>query len=241
MDLPVGARVRVWTCLNETVEGTVYTVDHTTGMLVLQCTPVPPVGGNCSMRMVNAGHLTATEVLEAPADGGALGPHGRISSAKELERKEAKAMRDAERALSQINFNASGEAQAIFDALARTMDCEWLGLSIVIYDQVQIDPPYAPAQCVRLHGCPAGALERVQKVLEGERRKLVQLAKRDSASSAAAAGEAAREHRSSSSSSSAPVAAVKQPLEQPQSLPPPQQQQQQRAAEGKRKSGHRKG
>lgn len=86
------------------------------------------------------------------------------------------------------------EAQALFDALAKTMPCEWRRAAaegqagkggqeakhgeIAVLECVVVRPPYTPADCAALPGAEAqaaaasGALERVRKVLKAARERL---------------------------------------------------------------------
>jgi protein LSM12 len=62
------------------------------------------------------------------------------------------------------------EAQDIFDALARTLPCRWQDRNIVVMDEVVIAAPYK--QCAGVDGVDPRAVERVQKVLANEKKKL---------------------------------------------------------------------
>ena len=62
------------------------------------------------------------------------------------------------------------EAQDIFDALARTLPCRWQDRNIVVMDEVVIAAPYK--QCAGVDSGDPRAVERVQKVLANEKKKL---------------------------------------------------------------------
>ncbi|KAI9216644.1 anticodon-binding domain-containing protein [Blastocladiella britannica] len=71
--------------------------------------------------------------------------------------------------LARFGVGVDPSAQLLFDALAKTMSCRWHDATIVVMEQVLVDAPYTPSAC---RSKDARALERVRKVLQGERRKL---------------------------------------------------------------------
>jgi len=65
------------------------------------------------------------------------------------------------KAASKIGVGASKEAQTLFDALAKTMDCRWDKDCIVISKlNIIIQPPYQPNDC---HGGTPEAQARIKK------------------------------------------------------------------------------
>ena len=83
----------------------------------------------------------------------------------------AAAPQQAELDASKIGEGVTKEAQAVFDALCKTMPCRWAGKAITVLDEVTVAPPYTPeaTSTERPHG---PLLERVRKVLQAERRRL---------------------------------------------------------------------
>ncbi|GAA5890130.1 hypothetical protein JCM8208_002709 [Rhodotorula glutinis] len=65
----------------------------------------------------------------------------------------------------------SGDAQKLFDALARTLPVRWAGESIVVLDEVVVDKPYDVGNVKGAKGS-AERVERVRKMLEGIRNRL---------------------------------------------------------------------
>jgi len=88
----------------------------------------------------------------------------------EHEKREKEAYEAMERAMEQLNPNASPEGQFIFDALARTLECNWKDNSILVLDQVCIDPPYEASTCHSLDG-DQNSLERIQKIVSGLKKR----------------------------------------------------------------------
>ncbi|KAL3662668.1 hypothetical protein V7S43_012512 [Phytophthora oleae] len=159
----VGAKVRVITTGKETFEGVIFTLDPVANFLVLE----EQDGAKTKTRIFQLAALQKVEVLE-PAPAGLMLTLPAISE-DELQRMEHRNKGLAERALASIGQGVSGEAQSIFDALNKTMPCEWEGANIRVMGEVVIKPPYQPQNCVSAN---TQVLSRVKKVLEGEKSKL---------------------------------------------------------------------
>jgi len=84
--------------------------------------------------------------------------------------REMKAMVAAEMELDSLNFEVDPQIQQLFDRLRNIFPCRWRGLEIVLFDSLSIAPPYDVVK-VRNGGNDDG-MERVKKVLAGERKKL---------------------------------------------------------------------
>lgn len=84
------------------------------------------------------------------------------------------ALERARQQLEATNPNASEEGQQLFMALMRTMACKWVnGGDILVLEEVLISPPYTSESCaLQSHSGSTSTLERVRKVLGGERAKL---------------------------------------------------------------------
>ncbi|KAL4110758.1 hypothetical protein PRIC1_002446 [Phytophthora ramorum] len=164
----VGAKVRVITSGQETFEGEIFTVDTVANFLVLE----EQDGAKSKTRIFHLEALQKVEVLEpAPAGLQLTLP---VISDEELQRMEQRNKGVAERALASIGQGVTGEAQTIFDALNKTMPCEWEGANILVMGEVVIKPPYHPQNCVSTN---TQVLSRVKKVLEGEKSKLKKITK----------------------------------------------------------------
>ncbi|CEG36128.1 Uncharacterized conserved protein [Plasmopara halstedii] len=159
----VGAKIRVETNKHETFEGTVFTLDPVANFLVLE----ERDGAKLRTLIFHCNALQKVEVLEEAPSGLMLKLP--VISADELQRLEQQNKEKAEKALASIGQGVTGEAQAIFDALNKTMPCKWEGNAIRVMGDVTIKPPYHPQNCMSTNNL---VLSRVKKVLEGEKSKL---------------------------------------------------------------------
>jgi len=89
----------------------------------------------------------------------------------DLERRVEKALVEDARRRARIGKGVSREAQALFDALGKTLPVRWHEQSFVVMDEVIISPPYTAADVKGAKGA-SERVERVKKVLEGERQRL---------------------------------------------------------------------
>ncbi|KAJ1913003.1 hypothetical protein H4219_005387 [Mycoemilia scoparia] len=83
------------------------------------------------------------------------------------------ALRDAHIKCSRIGVGVSKIAQMIFDALSKTLPCRWDKTKIIVLDEIVIESPYHQSNCTKLKDTASEyTLERVKKVLQGERDRL---------------------------------------------------------------------
>ncbi|CAM9198551.1 unnamed protein product [Choristocarpus tenellus] len=160
----VGQRVRVRPRVGDAQEGVVYTLDSATNTLTIK-QEIPHTTTHCSILVFNRSFI---EVDAIGGDEGGIDPDVALPSVSEqdLERKEARAVKDAAKAWAQINGNASKAGQTLFDAFAKTLECEWDRESIVVLGSVKINPPYQPSSCSSLDGDKQG-MDRVLLMAKG--------------------------------------------------------------------------
>ena len=122
-DADIGRRVSVTNSAGEVFQGTVFTVDSGVVMLE-QFTNSNTAVTRANYTMVNAAAITnVAEVAPAPsvaADHPLPPPDAEYLRARE-ERAIARATAEADN----INVKASTRFQAVYDALSKTMPCEW--------------------------------------------------------------------------------------------------------------------
>ena len=88
-----------------------------------------------------------------------------------LEEQARKAEVNYQKQLPSIGVGVTQEAQDVYNSLCKTMPCSWSGKNILCYS-VKISPPYTSQDC---QGPDSSELERVRKILDGERIKRTSL------------------------------------------------------------------
>jgi hypothetical protein len=87
-----------------------------------------------------------------------------------IRKKEEQKILQAQEEANKIGIGVTKEAQEIFNALSKTLPCNWQKDIIVVLNEVYIKSPYNIEDC---YGNDINTLERVKKVLEGERKKIL--------------------------------------------------------------------
>jgi len=184
LKLAIGSRVRVTLAApnQTTLEGTVYTADPLTNLLVLNTSTAVPTS------------ITST-LLVAPAGAYRIIPISQLNNIQILSLPPAFAEPTTNAALNTIDTNAvqmrlakniaaqhaaqarvgpkgtSPVDQALFDALSRTHPARWTGNTMVISDTFLIEKPYGAANVRFVEGLN-GDLDRMKKVVDMERQKI---------------------------------------------------------------------
>eukprot|EP00798_Chlamydomonas_sp_ICE-L_P019808 gene19808-26490_t len=163
----VGNEVVIRTVFEEEAKGIVFAFDKATDMVVLKETGA--FNNVSNIRFIKA--ACVSQVLKNDKPKAPLDLHLPTVSMERCKKREERALQAAEVEASRVGFGVTKEAQAVFDALHKTMPCHWKGKSIVVLQEVLIDEPYTPESChADAHG--QALLERVKKVLAAERSRL---------------------------------------------------------------------
>ena len=117
--------------------------------------------------MVNTRAVTSVKAVEQ-AESGGRSSGMKYTPLAAVQASEQQALMVAQAASNMIGEGVTDEGQAVFYALAKTLPCFWSGKNIVALD-ITIRPPYSAADC---SGDEPTTLARVQRVLEGERKKI---------------------------------------------------------------------
>jgi len=164
----IGVKVRIKTSLGEDVEGEIFSYDNTTNCLVLIQSSTHSTLKK-SYRLLKTSFVKEIQYLgknEANAQDIENLPPINIAKIKSHEAKAIRLMREE---ASRIGVGVTEEAQEIFNALAKTLPCKWKGENILVFDEVLIQSPYTIDS---MSGNDPKILDRVKKVLDGERKRL---------------------------------------------------------------------
>jgi len=175
----VGLNIKLRTQTGEAFEGTVFAFDADQGILVLY--EPSDLRNRSNFRVFKTDCLAEitgldTEPTRLPEPLNVDSRLPKINAVK-IRENASNAARERGRRLGQ---DVTIEAQDLFDAMSRTYPCHWDNTSIVVLGEVRIDPPYTVEKVIPEAGRPAevggkgidSTVERVKKVLEGERRKM---------------------------------------------------------------------
>ncbi|KAI9287041.1 anticodon-binding domain-containing protein [Umbelopsis sp. AD052] len=188
LDSFIDSEIKIRTVDNEEISGKLFTVDPITSCLALSCQKISLNGQQSQkdgFRIIKISHIKELISFEPknrkkPAElakDSIETVYAQASSAPrkvyidQINQREAEAIKLASQQAARIGVGVSKDAQAIFDALSKTLPCRWAKDSIVVMDEVIISPPYNEENC-RANPSSTASLARVKKVLEGEKKRL---------------------------------------------------------------------
>lgn len=123
------------------------------------------------LRIIHASAVSSRQIVEQESEDNALNVPLSAVSRKSLEEREKRAIMLAEESFGHINEKASPQGQAVFDRLVKACNqVVWKGESILVLNQVRVDPPYGRNNCqlvATTGNLDKGSLERVQKIVAG--------------------------------------------------------------------------
>ena len=178
---PIGTLMHVVKQNGEAVDGHLYAMDPKTNVVILfhkkdTKSVLPHAKYDFKLLPMHAiksidASKTTTDVAADPlaslyADSKSTLP---AINLERLRARERKAVRQFEEEIARIGDNVTAEAQAIFDALSKTLPCRWMNQNILVMEEVLIRPPYRTEDC---ESEDTQSLAHVHKVLTGERQRL---------------------------------------------------------------------
>ncbi|KAA8915650.1 hypothetical protein TRICI_002202 [Trichomonascus ciferrii] len=85
-------------------------------------------------------------------------------------KREQEAVKKARELRVTQGVGVTREGQMIFDAIYKTLPCRWHEKSIIVFDEVRVDPPYTTNTCIA-DNPNSSALELVKKIVQGTQDK----------------------------------------------------------------------
>ncbi len=147
----LGSEVRLRTTLGDEVAGTVFAYDAPAEVLLLK--EAGAHNGVSNLRL-----LATSQVAETLSERKPVGPVDLelpVVDEDRCRRREEKALRLAEQDYDRVGVGVSKEAQAIFEALSKTLPCKWRKKTIVVLVSGR-----APLEGWKAGGDPGGQVGR---------------------------------------------------------------------------------
>lgn len=162
MELPVGQCVTLDLANGTSMRGFVHAADRAANLACVELAP------SAEFALVALSNVTRFTPAEAP--GPRVWPAAPVVDIGRIRADEERVLRKRHAEYAQVGVGVTPEAQAIFNALAKTLPCKWNQDVIVIFDSVCLAAPYTAAS-ISGDG-DAGVVERVKMVLEHEAKRI---------------------------------------------------------------------
>eukprot|EP00730_Choanoeca_flexa_P019793 TRINITY_DN9679_c0_g1_i2.p1 TRINITY_DN9679_c0_g1~~TRINITY_DN9679_c0_g1_i2.p1 ORF type:complete len:178 (+),score=53.57 TRINITY_DN9679_c0_g1_i2:117-650(+) len=161
----LGAEVALTTIQNEIVQGLVYALDDKVQIIGLRqpnsntATTDPSV---FDLRWVKYDHIKSCKVTKEPVD---KPPAVGYIDPEEGDARLRKTLQSIDLEMQAYNKDVSAQVQLLFKLLARANPCRWKGTSIVMFDKIEVAPPYTADSCKMLTKDGTDTLVRVKQLL----------------------------------------------------------------------------
>jgi hypothetical protein len=180
-DMASRIRVTLTAPVHSTVEGTVYTADPQTNLLVLNTSSTnATIISSLSMaapagayRVIPISQISSYQTVSLPSQT-SDGPSNAVNAldVNAVSARLAKSIATQQAVFARLGPKGTAPTdQALFEALSRTHPARWAGSSMLISDTYLIEKPYGAAN-VRFVEGRHGDLERMKKVIDMERSKV---------------------------------------------------------------------
>jgi small nuclear ribonucleoprotein (snRNP)-like protein len=165
----VGKVVKVKIGDTPEVQGDLHSYDPASNMAALNV-PTEP-GSSLKHYVIARGeHIRSISAVEGGARASTDGDDLMLVSVDAVNKREKKALEKAVDDARHVNTGVSNQVQNVFNALRKTMPCEWNGNDMVVMGLVTIrGPRYVPESC---EGADEGSLSRVRKVVRASPARL---------------------------------------------------------------------
>lgn len=154
----------------QVVRGTVVASDAVTATLLLQSPGAH--NGVATIIFIRTAFISEILSSEPPPPGSPVDTTLPPVDLDRCRKREERALLQAEADASRVGEGVTKGAQAIFDALSKTMPCRWQGKTVVVLEEIFVEEPYTPGAARSSSMEHQATLLRVQKVLTAERQRL---------------------------------------------------------------------
>lgn len=140
---------------DRSLTGAVYAFDPVLSLLVLT-NPSPTAPSKRAFHLIKTSQLVDLAVLSTVPDPVVLAllAQPQAVSPAAVDARVKKALADEAKLKARVGAGVTPEAQALFDALGRTLPVRWHEQSIVVMDEVIIAPPYGSSDVKGGKGTP---------------------------------------------------------------------------------------
>lgn len=161
---PIGAIIRVVTCLGNTVQGKVIAYDQQAKILALR-TVAPNKPGSFDYSMVNISWCSKLDIIEEPSE--SPEPLSNLNIQK-LERRKKINIDNKKKEINSLGNDVTPLAQHLYFTILKTLnEVEWDNKNIVVMNSVVIKPPYDENCCHgRTERSQSHAIEHVKKIVK---------------------------------------------------------------------------
>lgn len=172
----MNCRIKVSNILDVETIGTVYSYIAVPSTLIIQIPSQTAAGSSFNYKVLRTSNIKSLEVISKKIDSSKIAKITEVDASQvpQITKRNTEAI---ELKKKTWNENATKEGQHIFNSVYKTMpNVRWKGTSIIILDEVQIDPPYgldSIKSILKSHGQEDDGIEEsdairlVKKIVDG--------------------------------------------------------------------------
>eukprot|EP01135_Chromosphaera_perkinsii_P011379 Nk52_evm24s2391 gene=Nk52_evmTU24s2391 len=166
----LGMCIQATTTLGETLIGEVFAYDVELSLLVLKDVTYPTSNPNSSKENYRLIRTDFIQKFVHLRDRDSKNPPLVLQSIDigKVRHRESQAIKQATANQLRMGVGVSDYAQLTYDLLNKTLPCRWKKDKIIVMDEVIVSAPYGMDN---IHGKDQISVNRVRKVLEGERKR----------------------------------------------------------------------
>lgn len=161
--------------MDQEISGKVYAIDSVSNTIVLE--EAGDKSSKPNYRVIKTSFVKEVSLLDKKAPKPSSRSFGEVEPAigpvslQGVVKKESAAAKAAHKYAITRGQGVTKEGQMVFDQIAKTLPCRWHGKSIIVFDEVRIDPPYT-VEATRADDEKSTALQHVRRIVEHTQEKI---------------------------------------------------------------------
>lgn len=160
----MGSEISCTTSLGETVVGEVIAFDYQTKIIVLKH---GSTSGKANLKNVTLLNLTLVSEIQELKEGTDQPLELCTLSHSKLRKRLLQEVQTKVNMAQASSIGVSPDGQKVFACICKTIQqCRWSDKSILVMDEVLINPPYRSEDCIPKDGKEAKALDHVRKIVD---------------------------------------------------------------------------